>query len=126
MRSILDEDHIHRAIRERIAANHADIVREVQSAIAANDIVVVGMAQNPFPKKARKLLAAAGIAHRYLEYGSYWSGWRRRNALKMWTGWPTFPMVFVKGVLVGGASDLERLIRSGELQRMLRERPPSR
>jgi monothiol glutaredoxin len=39
--------------------------------------------------------------------------------LKMWTGWPTFPMVFVKGVLVGGATDVEALIASGELKRML-------
>ena len=52
-----------------------------------------------------------------IEYGSYWSEWRRRLALKMWTGWPTFPMVFVKGVLVGGAQDLERLINSGELKK---------
>jgi glutaredoxin-related protein len=37
----------------------------------------------------------------------------------MWTGWPTFPMVFVKGVLVGGANDLEQLVKSGELKRML-------
>jgi glutaredoxin-related protein len=37
----------------------------------------------------------------------------------MWTGWPTFPMVFVKGVLVGGADDLKALIASGELQQML-------
>ena len=116
-RSILDEAHIHPAIRERIATHHADIVREVQDMIAANDIVVVGMGQNPFPKKARKLLDAAGLAHKYIEYGSYLGGWRRRNALKMWTGWPTMPMVFVKGVLVGGAQDLERLIASGELAR---------
>ena len=92
-------------------------MREVQDAIAANEIVVVGMAHNPFPKKARKLLDAAGFAHKYLEYGSYLGGWRRRNALKMWTGWPTMPMVFVKGVLVGGAQDLERLIASGDLAR---------
>ena len=118
-RSILDEAHIHPSIRETVSGHHADIVREVQDALAANAVVVVGMAQNPFPKKARKLLEAAGIAHRYLEYGSYFSGWRRRNALKMWCGWPTFPMVFVKGVLVGGADDLERLLKSGELKQML-------
>ena len=118
-RSILDEDHIHPAIRAAIASNRADIVREVQAAIAAHDIVVVGMAQNPSPRKACKALDARGIPYRYLEYGSYLSGWRRRNALKMWTGWPTFPMVFVKGVLVGGANDLARLIDSGELKRML-------
>lgn len=118
-RPILEEARIHPAIRARIAENHADIVAEVQAAVAANDVVVVGMAQNPFPKQARRALEAAGIPFRYLEYGSYLNNWRRRNALKMWTGWPTFPMVFVKGVLVGGAQELERLIASGELARML-------
>jgi glutaredoxin-related protein len=118
-RNILDEAHIHPAIRETIAKNHADIVREVQAAVASNDVVVVGMTQNPFPKKARKALDAAGIPYRYLTYGSYFGGWRRRGALRMWTGWPMFPMVFVRGVLVGGADDLNRLITSGELTRML-------
>jgi monothiol glutaredoxin len=118
-RSILDESHIHPAIRETIANHHADIVREVQAAIAANDVVVVGMKQNPFPKKARKALDAAGVTYRYLEYGSYFGDWRRRNALKMWTGWPTFPMVFVKGVLIGGAAELARFVRSGELNKTL-------
>jgi glutaredoxin-related protein len=114
-RSILDEAHIHPAVRRKIENYRSDIVKEVQAAVAANDIVVVGMRQNPFPKQARKLLDSAGLAYRYLEYGSYLGEWRRRLALKMWTGWPTFPMVFVKGILVGGADDLARLIESGEL-----------
>ena len=92
---------------------------EVQAALAANDVVVVGMKQNPWPKKARKALDAAGIRYHYLEYGSYFSEWQRRGALKMWSGWQTFPMVFVKGVLVGGSTDLAQLIESGELTRML-------
>ena len=118
-RPILEESRLHPAIRETVARLHEDIVREVQAAVASNDVVVVGMAQNPFPRKARRLLDAAGVAYRYLEYGSYFGDWRRRNALKMWTGWPTFPMVFVKGVLVGGASELKRLADSGELKRTL-------
>ncbi|MEK7436679.1 MAG: glutaredoxin domain-containing protein [Pseudomonadota bacterium] len=118
-RSILDEDHIHPAVRGAVANNHADIVQEVKAAVAANDIVVVGMAQNPMPKKARKLLDQQQLGYKYLEYGSYLGEWRRRNALKMWTGWPTFPMIFVKGVLVGGANDLQKLIASGELTQML-------
>ena len=116
-RAFLDESHIHPAIRDKIAASHADIVHEVQGAIASHDIVVVGMAQNPMPRRARKALEAAGLPCKYLEYGSYLNNWRRRNALKMWTGWPTFPMVFVKGVLVGGADDVIRLLESGELKR---------
>ncbi len=118
-RPILDEAHIHSSIREKVATNRTAIVSEVQAAIAAHDVVVVGMAINPAPRKARKLLDAAGIPYKYLTYGSYLRDWRRRTALKMWTGWQTFPMVFVKGVLVGGASDLAKLIESGELKRML-------
>jgi monothiol glutaredoxin len=118
-RQILDEEHIHPAIRSFIANRHLDLVREVQTAIAENPVVVVGMGINPAPKKARKLLDAHGIAYRYLEYGSYLNLWRRRTALKMWTGWPTFPMIFVNGVLIGGASDLEKLVASGELQQRL-------
>ena len=119
-RPVLAEDQIHPAVRERVARRHADIVEEVQRAVAEHAVVVVGMAQNPHPKRARRLLDAAGIAHHDIDYGSYLSGWRRRNALKMWSGWPTFPMVFVRGTLVGGASDLQRLHDSGELQRLLK------
>src|SRR5512139_3383714 len=118
-RQILDESSLHPAIRDRVANLHADIVHNVQAAAASNPVLVVGMAQNPFCRKARKALAAAGVAHQYLEYGSYLSEWRPRNALKMWTGWPTFPMVFVKGQLIGGAQDLQKLIDSGELKRLL-------
>ena len=118
-RPILDEAHLHPAIREKVATNRVDIVKEVQAAIASNDVVVVGMAINPAVPKARRILDAAGIRYAYLEYGSYFSEWRRRSALKMWTGWQTFPMVFVKGVLVGGASDLAKLNESGELKTLL-------
>ena len=118
-RPILSEDQIHPAVRATVAGWQQGIVREVQAAVAAHAVVVVGMAMNPFPAKARRALDAAGIAHHYLQYGSYFNMWRERNALKMWTGWPTLPIVFVKGTLVGGAMDLERLIASGELKAML-------
>ncbi|MDR7378790.1 glutaredoxin-related protein [Rhodoferax ferrireducens] len=118
-RSLLEEARIHPAIREKVATHQQAIVQEVQAAVAAHAVVVVGMGINPWPKKACKALEAAGIAHHYLEYGSYLSQWRPRGALKMWTGWPTFPMVFVQGTLVGGFTDLERLVQSGALAKML-------
>lgn len=120
-RQILDAARLHPAIRDQVANAHADIVHNVAAAAASNAVLVVGMAQNPFCKRARKALNDAGIAHHYLEYGSYLSQWRQRNALKMWTGWPTFPMAFVKGVLVGGADDIKKLADSGELKRLLGE-----
>ncbi len=118
-RPMLEESQLHPAIRDRVAGDHIDTVRQVQAALTQHPVVVVGMAQNPYPKRVRKALDAAGIRHHDIDYGSYFGGWRPRSALKMWTGWPTFPMVFVKGTLVGGADDVARLIASGELARLL-------
>ncbi|MDP9142135.1 MAG: glutaredoxin [Pseudomonadota bacterium] len=118
-RLILPEARIHPAVREVVAGHNRDIIEEVEKAVEQHAIVVVGMAQNPMPKKARKLLTEAGLAHHYMEYGSYLNTWRRRNALKLWTGWPTFPMIFVKGTFIGGATDLEKLIASGEIKSLL-------
>jgi glutaredoxin-related protein len=117
-RPILDEAHIHAAIRDRIGSP-APILAEVQNAVATHDVVIVGMKQNPNPRRARNALRKKGVPFHYLEYGSYLGEWRPRLVLKMWAGWPTFPMVFVKGVLVGGASDLQKLIDSGELDVLL-------
>ena len=120
-RRTLDEALLHPAIRDKVANLHVEIVHNVQSAAASNPVLVVGMAGNPYCRKARRLLDAAGIPFKYLGYGSYLSQWRQRSALKMWTGWPTIPMVFVKGNLIGGADDLRRLIDNGELKRLLGE-----
>ena len=118
-RTILEEARLHPAIRERVGNLNADIVHNVQAAATSNAVLVVGMAGNPHVRRARRALDGAGIAYQYLEFGSYLGGWRRRNALKMWTGWPTFPMVFVKGMLIGGADELQSQLHSGELRRAL-------
>ena len=118
-RPLLPEDRVDPAIREAIASNHSDIIDEVERAVTGHDVVVVGMKQNPFPRRARKALTAAAIPFHYLEYGSYLSTWRRRTALKIWSGWPTFPMIFVKGTLIGGAQEASKLIASGELAKRL-------
>ena len=77
------------------------------------------MAQNPFCKKAHKLLQERGIKYHAIEYGSYFSEWRKRGALKMWSGWPTFPMIFVKGQLIGGFDDAKKMIESKQMDTLL-------
>lgn len=100
-------------------AYHPDIVEEVAKAVSENDVVVVGVSGLQPGKKALRLLDGEKIAYRYLEYGSYLSGWKRRLALKIWMGWPTFPLIFIKGTFIGGGSDLRKLNESGELKKML-------
>ena len=98
---------------------HLETIEQVKSALERSDVVVVGMAQNPHVKKVRQALEAANVAFEYLEYGSYFSEWKRRLAIKLWSGWPTFPQVFVKGTLIGGNELTNEAIADGSLKARL-------
>lgn len=117
-RPLLPESSLAPHVGEKIQSFHRNVVDAVVAAIARDPVVVVGMAQNPFVKKARRALEAAGVPFTYLEYGSYLSQWKERLAIKLWSGWPTFPQVFVRGTLIGGFSDVERMLADGSLQAM--------
>ena len=99
-----------------VAGFHRTIVEQVQTAVARDRVVVVGMAQNPVVKRARAMLDKEGVAFTYLEYGSYVSKWKERLAIKLWAGFPTFPMIFVDGTLVGGNSELVKFHADGKLK----------
>ena len=97
----------------------AHTVEQVRAAVERDPVVVVGMAQNPVVKRARAGLTAAGIPFTYLSFGSYLSAWKERLAIKLWSGWPTFPQVFVGGVLIGGNQEMAAMIEDGSLKDML-------
>jgi glutaredoxin-related protein len=115
-RKLLDPNRIAPAAAEKLSAFHADVVDEVATAVEKHPVVVVGMAQNPHVKNVRKALGEAGIDVHYLEYGSYFSEWKKRLAIKQWSGWPTFPQVFVRGVLIGGEDLTKAALADGTLQ----------
>lgn len=99
-----------------ITSFHDAVVNEVATAIETNRVVIVGMASNPFVKKARKALDDAKVPFTYLEYGSYVSKWKQRLAIKLWSGWPTYPQVFVEGKLVGGYRETVKALVDGQIK----------
>jgi monothiol glutaredoxin len=121
-RPLLDPTHIAPGALRKMSAYHEDVLKDVARAVADAPIVVVGMKQNPFVKKVRKALGAANLDFQYLEYGSYLSKWKERLAIKLWSGWPTFPQVFVRGVLLGGEEATAAAIADGTLRSMLDEK----
>jgi glutaredoxin-related protein len=118
-RPALDPTKITPAAASKMTEFHAVVVREVKDAVARDAVVVVGMAQNPHVKNVRKALDDAGVKYTYLEYGSYFSAWRERLAIKLWSGWPTFPQVFVRGVLLGGEDLTKAALADGSLRKQL-------
>ena len=115
-RSVLDPVRIAPAATDKLQSFHGDVVAEVASAVGKHAVVVVGMAQNPHVKSVRKALTEAAIEFEYLEYGSYFSEWKKRLAIKLWSGWPTFPQVFVRGILIGGEELTVAALADGTLQ----------
>lgn len=101
------------AVEQSRSRLYADTVQRVRDAVAAHDVVVVGMAWNQPVRQVRAALDERGIGYHYLEIGNYVQGWRERLAVKLWAGWPTFPQVWVKGTFVGGNSDTRRALSDG-------------
>jgi monothiol glutaredoxin len=118
-RPLLAPENTTEAVREVQAKFGRQVVDEVRRAVERDPLVVVGMAQNPWVKRARRALQDAGLSFTYLEYGSYLGAWRKRLAIKMWSGWPTFPQVFVKGVLLGGFDETSKALADGSLRKRL-------
>jgi monothiol glutaredoxin len=115
----LDEQSVAPAALSAMESFNADVVREVRESVRRNRVLVVGMAQNPHVRKVRQALDEAGVTYTYLEYGSYFSKWRERLAIKLWSGWPTFPQVFVNGTLIGGEDLTRAAIADGSLKSSL-------
>ncbi|MEO8878612.1 MAG: glutaredoxin domain-containing protein [Polyangiaceae bacterium] len=106
-------------VTDAIAEFQKATLDEVRAAVTKDEVVVVGMAQNPHVKNVRRALDDAGVKFTYLEYGSYFSSWKPRLAIKLWSGWPTFPQVFVKGVLIGGEDATKAAIADGSFSKRL-------
>ncbi|MEZ4239830.1 MAG: glutaredoxin domain-containing protein [Myxococcota bacterium] len=104
------------AAEARIARFHPDTVAEVGAAIGSHRVVVVGMGWNPHVRRARRALDEGGVPYHYLGYGNYVTGWRQRLAIKLWSGWPTFPQVYCDGRLVGGADEAIAALADGTLK----------
>ncbi len=119
IRPLLPASRVSREALGKMSTFHTDIVGHVRAAVESKPLVVVGMAQNPHVRNVRKTLTRAGIAFEYIEYGSYFSKWRQRLAIKLWSGWPTFPQVFLKGELIGGEDLTLAALEDGTLRKRL-------
>jgi glutaredoxin-related protein len=119
-RPLLDNKSVALAALSAMETSHADVVREVGETVARDRVVVVGMAQNPHVRRVLQALDEGGVTYTYLEYGSYFSKWRERLAIKLWSGWPTFPQVFVNGTLIGGDVLTRAALGDGSLKSSLR------
>lgn len=118
-RATLDASRIAPAALSKIENFHRAFLKQLVAEVDAGGVVVIGMRQNPVCRAVRKVLDEAEVKYKYLEYGSYVGEWKKRLAIKLWSGWPTFPQVFVHGKLVGGCSEVKDLIADDSFKKMI-------
>ena len=118
-RPLLDEHAYSPAATTAVSQFFRNTVEEINQAIANHPVVVIGMALNLPVKRVCEALNQAQISYHYLEYGGYHNQWRRRLAIKLWSGWPTFPQVFVRGRLIGGNVETRAALADGSFTKYL-------
>jgi monothiol glutaredoxin len=69
-----------------------------------------------FSGRAVQILERCGVEYAYV---NIFEDPEIRESLKVFSQWPTFPQLFVRGQLIGGSDIMMELFESGELQNLL-------
>lgn len=94
----------------------------IHEQVTGHDIVlyIKGTPQFPrcgFSATAVQVLKACGVSDYFAV--DVLESEELRQAVKDYANWPTFPQLYVRGQLIGGADIMRELYQSGELARIL-------
>ncbi|OAD79737.1 hypothetical protein PHYBLDRAFT_139764 [Phycomyces blakesleeanus NRRL 1555(-)] len=82
-------------------------------------IFIKGSPQEPKCGFSRQLISLLNDRHVKYGYFDILSDDEVRQGLKTYVNWPTFPMLFYKGELLGGLDIIKEMIESGEFDQVL-------
>lgn len=99
------------------------IMDAIKEQVESNDILLYmkGTPQQPqcgFSARTVQALMACGERFAYI---NILDNPEIRENLKVYSNWPTFPQLYVKGELVGGCDIVTEMYESGELKKIISE-----
>lgn len=100
-----------------------DVIHKIKQQLADHTILLYmkgspKMPQCGFSARAVQCIDACGVAFSSVDV---LANPEIRQMLPQVANWPTFPQLFVKGELVGGADIIAEMYERGELETLLRE-----
>ena len=107
-----------------VSGSQSSLTESISSDIATSDVVLFmkGIPDEPrcgFSAMAVRILQLCEVVFHavdVLEDGE------KREALKVFSDWPTVPQLYVGGKFVGGCDIMREMFEAGELQQLLQER----
>ena len=101
----------------------ADVVEQIQSAIAKNKILIFMKGTRSFPQCG----FSAATVEIFEQLGAPFetmdvlADMELREAIKRYSNWPTIPQVYINGKFVGGCDIIRELYENGELEPMVKQ-----
>ncbi len=99
-----------------------DPIERIKSQVESHPVLLYMKGTPDFPQcgfsgRAVQILERCGVEFAYV---NVFEDPEVRENLKVYSNWPTFPQLFVKGELVGGSDIMLELFQNGELQELLK------
>ena len=98
-----------------------DINHRIKEQIENNPIILYMKGTPDFPQCgfSGQTVAALKSVGKPFSYINIFEDPEIREGLKVFSNWPTFPQLYVKGELIGGADIVAEMYHSGELHELL-------
>lgn len=105
----------------RSRAEGGDVMSEIAKEVADNKVFLYmkGHPQAPmcgFSARVAGILAEIGVPYASC---NVLEDWEKREAIKVFSEWPTIPQLYVDGEFVGGCDIVTEMYQAGELQELL-------
>lgn len=100
-----------------------DIMSEICQEIAANKVLVYMKGSPTFPMCGFSAATVAVLQQLGYPFAhvNILEDEEKREAIKMYSNWPTIPQLYIDGKFIGGCDIVRELYASGELERVLKE-----
>lgn len=100
-----------------------DVNSRIEEQIRSNDILLYMKGTPDFPQCgfSGQTVAALNAVGKPYAYVNIFEDPEIREGLKVYSNWPTFPQLYVRGELVGGCDIVIDMYQSGELKKLLDE-----
>ncbi len=98
-----------------------DVNTRIEEQLKSHDVLLYMKGTPDFPQCgfSGQAVAALNAVGKSYSYVNIFEDPEIREGLKVYSNWPTFPQLYVRGELIGGSDIVVEMYNSGELQTLL-------
>jgi len=100
------------------------IFEEIRNAVTNNDVALFMKGNKSFPQCGFSSAVVHVLQTLNVDFADYnvLDSMELREAIKIFSDWPTIPQLYVKGEFIGGCDIIREMTESGELQSLFNEK----